>query len=499
MPKQTKRTAQSTKRAPSARQANKNPVPGRKKKKKRRIHLGRLAILCIPFLVLVVIGAIWFAVNKLNPLHLKSDVYVAEYMEEMQPLDNLKSLFMDSTSKITVRGSANIEKIGDYDMVYVYNGREYPFTVSVKDTRGPDVVLKDYKTDTTETVKAENFIDSITDASMYSYKMDNSADTKEPGSYTIVFTAKDQYGNETTKNAKLTRVMDKEAPVLENFEDAITIEQGDEYPSKDYTIVDNADSNPSLHVDTSKLDVTTPGDYTVAYTVRDRSGNEKVYDQKVTVEENPDYGKPIVYLTFDDGPSENTEKILDILDEYDAKATFFVIGANPDEYPIMKEIAKRGQTIGLHTMSHDYAKIYASEEAYFDDLKQISDVVENQTGIVADCIRFPGGSSNTVSQGYNEGIMTRLTQEVQDRGYQYFDWNADSTDASGNNVSVDQIVANATAGIGQDKVNILFHDAASKETTVEALPRIIQAYKDAGYAFKGVSKNSFAPHHTPNN
>ncbi len=467
------------------------------KNRKKRLRWDRILLLTVP--LILIIGLVWFGYNKLNPLRLKSSDYTAEYQSEFSNLDNLQSLFMDSTDKITVNGSVDTSKIGDYPMSYIYNGKTYPFTVSVKDTKAPVLKLRDYTTDTTETIKAENFIESIEDASQYSVKMDNREDTKEPGTFTIRISAADQYGNETEQTARLIRKQDEQAPSLEGFEKQITINQGDNFSPDSYKVVDNLDSNPSSYCDVSHLDVTIPGTYNVDYTVRDRSNNEATYTQEVTVLEDPDFGKPVCYLTFDDGPSENTRKILDILDQYGVKATFFVVGTRPEEYPIMKDIVDRGHTIALHTFSHDYGEVYSSEEAYFEDLEKIRNVVKEQTGVEADCIRFPGGSSNTISAQYSPGLMSTLTQAVQDKGYQYFDWNGDSTDASGNNVPVEQLVSNATAGIGTEKINILFHDTDAKGTTVEALASIIQAYLDAGYSFKGVTRDGFAPHHSVNN
>lgn len=467
------------------------------KNRKKRLRWDRMLILMVP--LVLAIALIWYGGNKLNPLQLKSAEYVAEYQSEFNPLDNLKSLFMDSTDNITVEGNADTATVGDYPMSYTYKGKKYPFTVTVRDTKGPDLKLKDYTTDTTETIKAENFIDSITDASQYSVKMDNREDIKEAGTFKITISATDQYGNESEGTVRLIRKEDKQAPSLEGFEKQISINQGSSYKTDAYAVVDDLDQNPTSYCDTSHLDTTVPGTYNVDYMVRDRSDNQATYTQTVTVLEDPDYGKPTVYLTFDDGPSQNTLKILDILDQFGVKATFFVIGTNPDEYSIMKDIVDRGHTIALHTFSHDYGQVYSSEDAYFEDLNKIAQVVKEQTGVEADCIRFPGGSSNTVSAQYSPGLMTTLSKAVLDRGYQYFDWNGDSTDASGNNVPVQQLIDNATSGIGTEKINILFHDTDAKGTTVEALPSIIQAYQDAGYVFKGVTKDGFAPHHEVNN
>ncbi len=189
------------------------------------------------------------------------------------------------------------------------------------------------------------------------------------------------------------------------------------------------------------------------------------------------------YLTFDDGPSINTEKLLDVLDEYGVKATFFVIYHKnmEDKY---KAIAERGHTIALHSYTHTYSKIYRTEKGYYQDLNKIHDYVEKLTGVDSKIIRFPGGSSNTVSRKYNKTIMKKLKKSVTQNGYVYHDWNIDSTDASGINRDPDLLVENVKAGLEKKKfvVDILMHDTGkSKTTTVEALPRIIEAVQAEGY------------------
>ncbi len=114
------------------------------------------------------------------------------------------------------------------------------------------------------------------------------------------------------------------------------------------------------------------------------------------------------------------KKILDILDQYHVKATFFVIGGNSSYYPLIKEAHQRGHTIALHSYSHDYGYIYSSVDAYFKDLEKIGNIVKQQIGFVPKYIRFPGGSSNTISKNYSSGIMSILSEEVQKRGYRVF-------------------------------------------------------------------------------
>ncbi len=200
----------------------------------------------------------------------------------------------------------------------------------------------------------------------------------------------------------------------------------------------------------------------------------------------------VVYLTFDDGPSANTQKILDILDAYGCKATFFVTGMNPDYFNMIKVAYDDGNTIGLHTYTHDYAKVYASTTAYYADLDRIGAVVKDQIGYVPCFIRFPGGSSNTVSASYTKGIMTTLAQDTVARGYQYYDWNCSAGDGSEH--TADELTSYAT-DCDYDNIILLCHDANGKDSTVEALPRIIEYYRNLGYTFKAIDRTSLVPHH----
>ncbi len=202
----------------------------------------------------------------------------------------------------------------------------------------------------------------------------------------------------------------------------------------------------------------------------------------------------ICYLTFDDGPSDNTLKILEILDDYNIKATFFVIKNSKADY--IKKIAAHGHTVGLHTATHSYSNIYKNEEAYFADLKAISDIVVSQIGIKSNIIRFPGGSSNKISSEYSKGIMTKLTKSVVDKGYYFFDWNVDSTDASGNNVKYQVIRDNVIKSAkGKGSICVLMHDTSAKSTTVEALPEIIEGLSAIGYKFAALTEDSFGFRH----
>lgn len=212
--------------------------------------------------------------------------------------------------------------------------------------------------------------------------------------------------------------------------------------------------------------------------------------------QEPSEEEKVIYLTFDDGPSENTQKVLDILEQYDAKATFFITGSREECRPLIKKAYEAGHTIGLHTYSHDYADVYSSVDAYFEDLEKVGKVAEEQIGYVPCFIRFPGGSSNAVSKKYTQGIMTELTSLVQEKGYQYYDWNVDSGDGAGQ--GVEELKSNSMTDQFHH-VMLLFHDSQSKDNTVEALPSVIEYYKNLGYEFRAIDRESFAPHHGVNN
>ncbi len=205
-----------------------------------------------------------------------------------------------------------------------------------------------------------------------------------------------------------------------------------------------------------------------------------------------DAGEKIVYLTFDDGPSENTEKILEILDKYNAKATFFITGANADCRGLIKRAYQEGHTIGLHTYSHDYQEVYASEEAYFKDLEKVGEIAKEQIGFIPCFIRFSGGSSNTVSAKYSPGIMSKLISRVQEKGYQYYDWNVDSGDGAGADCGE---IENKSVTDRYSHVMILFHDLQTKTGTVDALPAVLDYYKQRGYEFRAIDRESFVSHH----
>lgn len=194
------------------------------------------------------------------------------------------------------------------------------------------------------------------------------------------------------------------------------------------------------------------------------------------------------YLTFDDGPSPRTLEILDILDTYQVKATFFVTNPALEDYPaIARDLVDRGHTIGLHSSSHKYSEIYQSIDHFLLDLAENSRLIESITGVVPAVLRFPGGSVNA----YNETIAADLIDAVTANGYAYFDWNCASGDAVGQTIPPNSIVENVRQSRqGKNSLVILFHDSTGKKTTVQALPDVIQDLQADGYVFSALTQDS---------
>ncbi|EEG77072.1 polysaccharide deacetylase family protein [Dethiobacter alkaliphilus] len=209
---------------------------------------------------------------------------------------------------------------------------------------------------------------------------------------------------------------------------------------------------------------------------------------------------PTAYLTFDDGPSNNTLAILDILAEENILATFFVIGNNQSDNPdAYRLIVEAGHVLGNHTYSHDYDYIYDSPENFMDDLLKLEEFLYAETGVETNIMRFPGGSSSQMAQdvsGYNI-IVEDLIPEVIEQGYDYFDWNVTSGDAVSRTPPAEDIVDNVLSGADSvsGDIVVLMHDSQHKTTTVEALPQIIEGLRQRGYQFEVLSPGAIDVRH----
>lgn len=176
-----------------------------------------------------------------------------------------------------------------------------------------------------------------------------------------------------------------------------------------------------------------------------------------------------LYLTFDDGPSPKfTLPLLDVLDRYQVKATFFVCGTNQPQ--LIKEIHDRGHVVGIHSVTHNYRQIYANEKAFFDDLYTMQEFIYECTGERTMLLRFPGGSSNTVSN-FNPGIMSRLAKQVEEEGFRYFDWNVSTEDSSTDDINV--MTDNVERYSKAQPHIILLHHPENEQSSLEAVEALI--------------------------
>ena len=209
---------------------------------------------------------------------------------------------------------------------------------------------------------------------------------------------------------------------------------------------------------------------------------------------NPDIpvGDKVIYLTFDDGPSNYTNTLLDILKKYNVKATFFVTSNGSDD--TIKKAYQEGHSIGIHSYSHKYNEIYKSEEAFFKDVDKVNERIKRITGEYSRILRFAGGSSNTVSR-FNKGIMTRLSKEVELRGYKYFDWNVSSSDTATKDSN--KIANNVIRSLRKGNNVVLQHD--TNYGSVKAVEQIIQYGLSHGYVFDALNITSPTVHHAINN
>ena len=323
--------------------------------------------------------------------------------------------------------------------------------------------------------------------------------TEEPGK--ITYAVLDSSGNPAFAHREVPYHDPIPPRITLNGGEYMAVNVGTAFLDPGYTAADNVDGDITERVTAEgAVDGFRPGTYYIRYTVSDNYQNTASVTRTVEVvaQPRPETVMPrekTIYLTFDDGPGPYTQQLLDVLDQYGIKATFFVIDTGYDE--VMKEIVDRGHSIGIHSVTHNYEEIYASPEAYFADLIRMQNVICENTGVKTTLMRFPGGSSNTVSCEISEGIMSLLTEAVQDAGFQYFDWNVDSNDAGGAR-RAETVFRNVTEGIARQPVSVVLqHDIAP--FSVEAVEKIIVWGLENGYTFLPLQENSPGMHHGVNN
>lgn len=412
--------------------------------------------------------------------------------------------YLTNAKVLEVSNNINTSKLGTYTVLYKYKKynkiKETIRVVNIVDKTPPEL-------DLIGNLEINNCSKSYQEegyAAFDNYDGDLTQKVeKEIKDGKIIYKVKDSSNNITTKERIFSNI-DKEGPVIKLKGSSVNLKINNKYVEQGYTVTDNCDDDLTSKVEiTNNININKEGTYEVIYKVKDKSGNESKEVRKVTVYtpkkcfSSVSNGKPgVIYLTFDDGPStKNTARLLDILKEENVKATFFLTDKTNTDY-LIKRMYDEGHTIGLHTASHNYKYIYSSTTNFIKDIEKIQEKVARITGEKSSIIRFPGGSSNTVSS-FNPGIMCTLSNMVIEKGYHYFDWNVSSGDAGGSR-SKKNTYRNVTNNLSKNRANVvLMHDIY--DSTVDAVKDIIKYGKDNGYTFEKITMDTEMYTHYVNN
>ncbi len=409
---------------------------------------------------------------------------------------------------IIIENNVKTDTVGSYTVVYKFTHGKKTYTatrnIHIVDNVAPQITLNGASEVTVSALhlyKEESAVVTDNYDTEIASKLETAQKQNEDGSYEVRYSVKDASGNSAEAVRRII-IKDIVAPAITlNGGKSVVLLLGDTYTESGFSANDDLDGNITSRVTvTGGVNTAIRGANYLTYSVTDNAGNHTSVTRKVMVYSPEDVAANRVCLTFDDGPSSKvTTRILDILKANNVKATFFICDYSADELPIIKRMVDEGHTIGIHGYSHVYRDIYASEEAFMNNVYTLRDKLKNDTGYVATVIRFPGGSSNTAS-AFNKGVMTRLTKLVEERGFRYFDWNVSSGDAKSGTASSTKIYNNVIGGLRHGRTNmVLMHDIASKTTTADALQNIINYGKANGYSFCEINDLTPDIHHGVNN
>ncbi len=400
---------------------------------------------------------------------------------------------------VSVTGTVDADCLGDYTLRYtavtMFQSYSVERLVHVVDQRAPEIRL------ISDPYYMPSWLDGYVEEGYTAYDDvdgDLSAFVRvETEGDTRVYTVADAAGNVGTAVRRLPYSIGR--PILSlNGGTEMQMNAGFSFEDPGFTATDARGNNLSALVRREGEVVPyASGEYELRYSIENAVGERVEAVRHVTVNplRNPDTVPPggkVIYLTFDDGPGPYTDQLLDVLSRYNVKATFFVTCRYPDYFDCIGRAFREGHSIGVHSATHDYYTIYASEDAFFEDFNEVEELSLAQTGETTTLCRFPGGSSNTVSR-FNRGIMTRLAKALETMGYQYFDWNITSGDA-GETTSTEQVYSNIVEGcLEQEPAVVLQHDI--KDFSVAAVERVIVWALNNGYTFAALEPNSPTTHH----
>lgn len=467
-----------------------------RRRRKRRKSVWPKVILIAAVVVAVIVAAVAILeANKKLTIQLQSSTVTLEFGQEYAAPPMTVLLDEEKVDAEITADLPEMTELGEYTVTYTatYGKRvaEAEVKVLVVDTTAPVITLK-YDPESV-TLPGEQYVEEG-----YSAYDICDGDLTDRVQRMVVdgvvhYKVTDSSGNVTQVQRKI-EYKDMTPPQLELLGDAtVVLTVGEEYQEPGFDARDNLDGDlTDAVIIEGNYDTKVAGTYSITYTVTDSSGNTVTRTRTLVVRNASgeinvtDPGEKVIYLTFDDGPSQYTLELLEILEKYDVKATFFVVGTSKVEY--LEDIAQGGHAIGIHSNTHDYETIYASDEAFMKDILALRETIYEHTGIYTNLIRFPGGSSNTISIKLCPGIMTRLTETLTDQGYRIFDWNVDSGDASGLK-DPDEIAAKVIAGIQtKTRAVVLQHDI--RDYSVAAVEQIIAWGLANGYTFLPLDETS---------
>lgn len=400
---------------------------------------------------------------------------------------------------ITVTGNVLEDRLGIFPLTYrteyLIWQAESVRDVCVVDTKCPQIYINEAtenpditgeKQNGPEVEARDNFDGDLTD----------SVKCMEEDGF-LIYSVTDSSGNPAYARWEIPETEPDYPVITIEGEPECSITVGSVFCEPGYSAADPVDGDLTEAVTVeSTVDNMTPGQYTVTYHVVNSRDQESEVSRLVRVEAKswPDTQWPddkTIYLTFDDGPGPYTQELLDVLERYNVRATFFVVDS--DYRHLMKDIVAGGHSIGIHSTTHDYTSVYSDPAAFFADLTGMQQIIYEQTGVWTTLMRFPGGGSNLVSKRSCPGIMSVLTTAVRNAGYQYFDWNVDSEDASTAHKTA-QVRDNVIKGIRESGIAmVLQHDVHSY--SVKAVEEIIQWGLENGYRFLAVRDTTPGFHH----
>jgi len=407
----------------------------------------------------------------------------------------------DITDRVKIFSNVDTSKLGEqtiiYEIPYLVGYYKYERKVTVIDSVNPEIALKgetEEKVSYTAEYQEEgytatdNYDGDITD------KVEVNKEEINETKFIIHYKVSDSSGNKAEVDRTINYIDDIKPKIELVGNGTIVLKTGDQYNEQGATAVDEKDGDLTDKIQIlNKVETDKEGVYQVTYTVSDNSSNQATAVRQVIVgsvgESAMNKGAPgTIYLTFDDGPSESiTPHLLDILKEKGVHATFFVLNYGESKEYLIKRIVNEGHSIGIHGGSHEYSVVYSDPNSYLNDLDMMKAKIKATTGVETHIIRFPGGSSNTVSRKYYPGIMTILTTEVLARGYKYYDWNVASGDSGGANTS-EEVYHNVTTSLKKERANmVLMHDFSGNKKTLNAVPDIIDYAKSQGYQFETIT------------